>query len=208
MELTNIYLARHGETEYNRCNQIQGRGIDASLNDTGRRQAQAIARHLQDAGLHRIFSSSLKRSRETAEFVAQANGLQVNEYKDLDEMNFGVLEGRPIAEIEDDLKNLHHQWKSGNVDHATDQGESPNAVLNRAGAQMDSIIREHPNTTLLFVLHGRLLRILLSNWLQYGLANMHRVPHSNGALYHIQWDGERFEPNYLNKTEHLDLQVN
>ncbi len=95
MSLTNIYLARHGETEYNRCNQIQGRGIDASLNDTGLHQAKAIAEHLQDISLHQVYSSSLKRSRETAEVVAKRYDLQVESHKDLDEMNFGILEGRP-----------------------------------------------------------------------------------------------------------------
>lgn len=205
MGLTNIYLARHGQTEYNRCNQIQGRGIDASLNDTGRRQARAIADHLQVANLHRIFSSSLKRSRETAQVVADAYGLEVESHPELDEMNFGVLEGRPISEIESELEALHQNWKSGNVTHASREGESPAAVLHRAGGRIEDIIREHPNTNLLFVLHGRLLRIILADWLQYGLAEMHRVPHTNGALYHIRWDGQLFEPVYLNKTEHLEF---
>ncbi|MDZ7682262.1 MAG: histidine phosphatase family protein [Fodinibius sp.] len=206
MGVTNIYLARHGETEYNRCKQIQGRGIDASLNDTGRCQAQAIAHHLKDAELNRIFSSSLKRSLETAEIVGHANNLDVLPYENLDEMNFGMSSGGPISDIEDDLNSLHQQMeRSGNVDHATEQGESPLAVLRRASAQMQLLIREHRDTNLLFVLHGRLLRILLSDWLQYGLANMHRVPHSNGALYHIRWDGVEYEPVYLNKTTHLDL---
>lgn len=206
--MTNIYLARHGETEYNRCNQIQGRGIDASLNETGLRQAKAIASHLQNVDVHRVFSSSLKRSRETAEIVAQTFGLEVESHADLDEMNFGVLEGRPIAEIEHELEALHQNWKSGKVDHASEDGESPSLVLKRAGSKIESIIKEHPDSNLLFVLHGRLLRILLSHWLQYGLAEMHRVPHTNGGLYHIRWDGERFDPIYLNKTEHLEIRSN
>lgn len=205
MEFTNIHLARHGETEYNRCNQIQGRGIDVSLNDTGRRQAKAIAGHLRDINVHRVFSSSLKRSRETAGIVANSFGLEVEPHADLDEMNFGVLEGRPISEIKSELQALHNKWKSGQVDYASKKGESPSGVLERAGRKIESIIREHQNMNLLFVLHGRLLRILLSHWLQYGLSDMHRVPHANGALYHIRWDGKQFEPVYLNRTEHLGI---
>lgn len=203
MSLTNIYLARHGETEYNRCNQIQGRGIDVSLNDTGLYQAKAIADHLREVELKKIFSSSLKRSIETAEIIAREFGLNVEKYEDLDEMNFGILEGRPITEIETELEALHQNWKSGNVDYASQEGESPSTVLKRAGNRARAILREHKSANLLFVLHGRLLRILLSDWLQYGLTEMHKVPHSNGALYHIQWDGQMFEPMYLNKTEHL-----
>lgn len=204
MALTNIYLARHGQTEYNRCDQIQGRGIDASLNDTGRIQAEAIAEHLDGVNLHRIISSSLKRSRETAELIAGAQGKKFESYADLDEMNFGTLEGRPISEIQTDLKELHNNWKSGNVAFASQGGESPKMVLDRAAKCADSILQEHKNENLLFVLHGRLIRILVSHWLEYGLSEMHRVPHTNGALYHIRWDGQLFEPVYLNHTKHLE----
>lgn len=203
MSLTNIYLARHGETEYNRCNQIQGRGIDASLNDTGIRQAKAIAVHLKEVNFSRVFSSSLKRSRETADVVAKAYNLGVDSHEDLDEMNFGTLEGRPISEIKEELQTLHENWKSGNVNFVLDGGESPSTVLERAGRRIKTLIKEHEHTNLLFVLHGRLIRILVSDWLQYGLQGMHRVPHSNGALYHLRWDGQLFEPIYLNKTDHL-----
>lgn len=207
MALTDIYLARHGETEYNRCNKIQGRGIDASLNETGLQQARAIARHLQEVHLHGIFSSSLKRSKETATVIAEMFDLQVVSHEDLDEMNFGAFEGRHASEIKSGLQDLHQKWKSGHVDYACENGESPRTVLRRVRNRIETIIENQPNTNLLFVLHGRLLRILLSHWLQYGLSDMHRVPHSNGALYHIRWDGESFEPVYLNKTEHLDSMV-
>lgn len=203
MGLTNIYLARHGETEYNRKNQIQGRDIDASLNDTGQKQARAIAHHLNDISINRIFSSSLKRSRQTAQVVADSRGLDIESYSDLDEMDFGILEGRPISEIKAELQNLHERWKGGDIEYASEQAESPSTVLKRAGRQARSIIKEHESSSLLFILHGRLLRILLSDWLDYGLNQMHRIPHSNGALYHLQWDGRSFEALYLNKTDHL-----
>lgn len=207
MALTNIYLARHGETEYNRRNQIQGRGIDASLNKTGLQQARAIGTYLQDVALDGIFCSSLKRSRETADVIAESYKCSVIEHKDLDEMNFGVFEGQPASKIKAELQELHQKWKSGNVDCACENGESPQAVLKRAAKRVESIIDNQPNTNLLFVLHGRLLRILLSHWLEYGLSNMHRVSHSNGALYHLRWDGGQFEPVYLHKTEHLNNQI-
>jgi len=202
---TNIYLARHGETEYNRRNKIQGRGIDVALNRTGRQQAEAIAQHLKGLEMERIFSSSLKRSRETAEIVARTHELKVKSYADLDEMNFGILEGKPISEIELELQQLHQNWKSGELDYTFQNGESPRSVLKRAAGRIETLIERYPNTNLLFVLHGRLIRILLSHWLGYGLSAMDRVKHSNGALYHIRWDGRGFKSVYLNNTEHLVL---
>lgn len=203
MNISNIYLARHGQTEYNRCDQMQGRGIDISINETGRRQALAIADHLDGIGLHRIFSSSLKRSKETAQLIAEQHEIELESHADLDEMDFGVFEGRPASEVESQLQELHEKWRSGKVDYACQEGESPSVVLERADSKMKKIVNKHNGTNLLFVLHGRLIRIILSHWLQYGLQEMHRVPHTNGALYHLQWDGEIFEPIYLNYTDHL-----
>lgn len=203
MGLTNIYLARHGETEYNRKNQIQGRGIDAPLNNTGTKQARAIAHYLNDVPIHRIVSSNLKRSQQTARVIANVFGLDIESHPDLDEMNFGILEGRPISEIKAELQDLHTRWKSGDIEYAMEGGESPSTVLKRSRSRAQSIIEKNEAPNLLFVLHGRLLRILLSDWLNYGLENMHQIPHSNGALYHLQWNGTGFEALYLHKTDHL-----
>lgn len=203
MDLTNIYLARHGETNYNRKNQIQGRGIDASLNDTGRMQARAIAHYLRDVSIQRIFSSRLKRAQETAQVAADMLELEIETYSELDEMNFGVLEGRPVSEINTELQNLHQTWKAGDVEHAIEQGESPRTVFKRADGRMQHLIEKYSHSNLFFVLHGRLLRILLSVWLNYGLQQMHRIPHSNGALYHLQWNAGNVKPVYLNKNDHL-----
>lgn len=201
--MTNLYLARHGETEYNRRSQMQGRGIDAPLNETGRKQAQAIAGHAQSLNLHHIYSSSLKRSRQTAEFVGQGCGLEVISHTDLDEMDFGVFEGKKASEIKPELNTLHRNWKAGNVTYAAEGGESPQVVLDRAGTKAEQVIKEHHASNLLFVLHGRLIRILLSHWLGFGLSAMHRIEHSNGALYHLQWDGQQFDAVYLHNTKHL-----
>ena len=203
MSITNVYLARHGETEYNRLNQIQGRGINASLNETGRLQAEAIAEYFESVKLDSIYSSSLNRSSETAGVVVERFGLSVQSYPELDEMDFGVLEGRPINEIKSELEMLRNNWRSGKVEFAMEEGESPQIVLDRAAGCAERLIREQQGTNLLFVLHGRLIRILLSHWLRFGLAGMHRIEHSNGALYHLQWDGQHFEPVYLHRTDHL-----
>ena len=50
MKYTRLFLVRHGETEYNKKGMMQGRGIDASLNDTGHLQARLIADNLEPKG--------------------------------------------------------------------------------------------------------------------------------------------------------------
>lgn len=183
---------------------MQGRGIDAPLNTAGRRQASALADYLQSVQIDYLFSSSLKRSQQTAEIIARRYGLEYIAYSELDEMNFGALEGRPIAEIEQELDLLHNTWKGGDVKFALEKGESPHAVYERVSGRMERILRQYPHSNMMFVLHGRLIRILLSEWLGYGLQSMHRIEHSNGALYHLEWNGSIFQPVHINYTEHLN----
>lgn len=208
MSVTNLFIARHGETEYNRKNLIQGRGIDELLNETGRLQANAIAEFLSDNPADHIFTSSMRRAMETAEIIAWSHRKEYAYFEDLDEMNFGVLEGKPIEEVKDDLRQLHETWKGGNIEFAPENGESPLQVFNRASARMKTLLKEHQGTNILFILHGRLIRILLSDWLGYGLQNMHKIEHSNGALYHLHWKEHTFNPVFLHKTDHLQRIAN
>ena len=71
-----LILVRHGETELNRQHRIQGRG-DSELNETGRTQAEAIARALKDSKVAAIYSSPLTRARDTADRVARFHTVDV-----------------------------------------------------------------------------------------------------------------------------------
>ena len=204
MQTTHIFIARHGETEYNRTNRIQGRGINESLNKTGRMQARAISEVLSDKQIARVFSSSLNRSKETAQIIADQLELDIHSYPELDEMDFGIIEGRPISEVGDHLNQLHNHWKSGNITFALDRGESPEEVLRRVTKCMDTVLREHNGQSMLFVLHGRLIRVILSHWLGYGLREMHCVEHQNGSLYHMQLYDKEIKPVFLNEVSHLE----
>jgi broad specificity phosphatase PhoE len=63
-----LYLARHGKTDWNRDRRLQG-SADIALNETGRRQAVGLARQLRGVHVDAVYSSELRRSRETATIV-------------------------------------------------------------------------------------------------------------------------------------------
>lgn len=204
MSTTDIYIARHGETEFNRLGKMQGRGVDKPLNRKGRLQARAISDVLKDEFVDYIFSSSLMRSVETAEIIAWTLRMKYRSYPELDEMNFGKFEGKPSKEIDKELDEVHQIWKNGNTDYTIEGGESPKMVLERVMSRTNDILEEHAGSTILLILHGRLIRILLSNWLGYPLSEMHRIKHSNGALYHLKQNDGKFEVDYLHRTDHLE----
>jgi probable phosphoglycerate mutase len=89
-----FYYLRHGETESNASGLITG-GLDVDLTLVGREQARAAAKALARAPITAIYSSPLRRARETAEPVAQALCLPVTIIAEIAERRRGVLEGMP-----------------------------------------------------------------------------------------------------------------
>jgi Histidine phosphatase superfamily (branch 1) len=85
-----IYLARHGQTDWNVEGRMQG-GTDTPLNATGRQQAAALKDHLKDVRFDAVYSSTLGRSRETAEIVR--GQVPLSSLAGLGERRFGKFEG-------------------------------------------------------------------------------------------------------------------
>lgn len=95
-----VYLARHGETDWNRAGRWQG-ATDIPLNDLGRAQARALAERLRALGVTRVHASDLSRAHETATIVAAELGVAFGETSArFRERSFGVFEGLTRVECE------------------------------------------------------------------------------------------------------------
>ena len=198
-----VFLIRHGETEFNKQHRIQGRKIDAPLNEVGWKQANSVAEALSHYTIDVVVASSLMRTHQTSIPLLKSSVL-FEKHASLDEMSFGEIEGKDFYEIRQQIVQIHEQWSSGNVDFKIAGGESPLEVLDRSSKQVHEVLNKYQGKTIVFVLHGRLIRILLSEWLGYGLENMHKIEHANGSINHLKWDGTFFKAVQLNKIDHLD----
>lgn len=206
MNQIHLFIARHGETDYNRNGLLQGRGIDAPLNETGQSQARMLAKYLSNYEATSLISSSLTRAWQTASFYGERTDLDIEKDSDLDEMDFGDFEGTAMKEIARELDDLQNGWMGGDISLRVPGGESPKEVFERANYAARSYINGADTGTVMLFVHGRLIRILLSEWLGYGLKNMHKIEHQNGAVNHLIFKKDSFEPVYLNKTDHLEMQ--
>lgn len=201
--MKNIFIIRHGETDINKKNMIQGRSINASINDLGRKQALAIVKALEEYPIQKVVTSSLVRTHETAKPLLEKCGFDCQRYEDLDEIDFGEIEGKEFDLIRDKMDEIHAEWERGNVEMAVKGGESPVQAYERANKKIQQILEHSDEENIAFVIHGRLIRILLSMWLGLGLRNMHKIEHQNGAVNHLRWKNGKFEAVELNKTDHL-----
>ena len=100
-----IWLSRHGESEYNLEGKIGG---DANISERGMRYAKLLPDLLRRSGLPKdapltIWTSTLKRTGQTAQYVQQELGWEKLEWKALDELDSGVCDGMTYAEIAEDF---------------------------------------------------------------------------------------------------------
>jgi broad specificity phosphatase PhoE len=145
--MTTLFLARHGETDWNRELRIQG-SSDIELNDLGRAQARALAQELEHVELDAIYASDLSRARATAEVVAASHGLAVRFDPRLRERSFGSWEGLTREDIAVLPEGSRHD------------GETDDEVRERVVEAVQAIADEHPGETVLVVSHGGALNTL------------------------------------------------
>ena len=203
---TTLYLVRHGETEHNRRNIIQGGGVDSELNAAGRAQAEALAQRLRSVSFDALYASTLQRARQTADILARPHEpLTRTHLHDLSEMDWGVFEGEPPSEERDALmKALKSKWRDGAYDRAVEGGESIRDVQERAQRAIRHILTREVGRTVLVVTHGRYLRVLLATILDdYGLKHMQELGHSNTCVNRVVVEEGRAWADLQNCTAHL-----
>jgi probable phosphoglycerate mutase len=201
--LKNLYLLRHGETEFNRLGMVQGRGVDADLNETGLKQAKAFFEYHKHLPIEKIFLSTLKRTQQTLQpFIEK--GIPFEKHEGLDEISWGVHEGKPFTqEAHQEYLYYTQQWRLGNTHLAIEQAETPEQVVTRQKA-FTEILLQAPEKNILICSHGRSMRILLSWWLNYPLSQMDYFEHYNTSLYHLQYTGSMFRVIRYNDRRHLE----
>ncbi len=202
MSTKKIYIIRHGQTDYNLRSIVQGKGIDASLNDKGNAQALAFYNFYKNEGFEVVFTSTLKRTTESVKaFII--DGLKQIKLPGLDEISWGVYEGVE-ANYEDKVffKELTSKWRNGETSHAIDEGESPDEVAIRQQKVIE-LLKNAEEETILICMHGRALRIFLTQLLDIPIASMDQFEHANLCLYTINYTNGRFTLDKENDIRHL-----
>ncbi len=201
---TRLILVRHGETDYNKADLVQGRGIDAPLNATGMAQAEAVGRWLDGYGYDAVVSSSMLRARQTAAIATGRPLDAVPHEAGLEEMAYGAYEGIPVDDTRGALDTLYAGWARGRLELAPPGGETPGMVLERALPVIGNWTRRHAGGRVLVVTHGRVLRILVAHLLGWELSRMQDVPHRNACIYILRQEGGGYAAELFCHTDHLN----
>jgi probable phosphoglycerate mutase len=211
------YLVRHGESVSNRAGRVQGQE-DVELSDLGHAQALQVAawsRTVRDS-LHdgtvtiaEVWSSPLRRARDTAVAIAAALGLPVMVEEGLCELHAGIFQGHLWADLETEFPEEVAQWRSGDVHYVIPGGESRAQLAARGRATLEMLAgRDTPG--MIVVAHGGVLTAALGSMLGREhplLAAAAERPFTklpalaNCSVTKLEWPGPRLVA--FNETGHL-----
>lgn len=198
-----IYLIRHGETDYNKKRIIQGSGVNSSLNDTGLAQGSAFYEAYKNTDFQTVITSKLKRTHQTAAGFIDA-GLLWEQHEDINEMNWGIYEGKPgTPEMKVKYAEMIEHWNQDNFDWRLEGGESA-ADLSKRISRFLNHLKTRKEDRLLVCTHGRAMRCIIALMKGQHLRGMEEVSHANTGLYKVKLEDGKFEILLENDTAHLE----
>jgi broad specificity phosphatase PhoE len=180
-----VYLARHGETDWNKAGRWQGH-TDVALNEAGRLQAHALGQAVIARGIVQVHASDLVRARETGEIVARLLGLPaaVPDPR-LRERGFGCFEGLTREECE---RRFPDEWQRYRAGDGTSPpgGEPRHHVIERMRAAVQALVADGVDGPRLAVSHGGAMRLLVMS-----ITGELPPPLENGAVFRVDLQGDQ-----------------
>jgi probable phosphoglycerate mutase len=203
MKPRKIFIVRHGETDFNRQNIVQGSGVDSSINALGRLQAEHFFIHYQDYPFEKIYISNLRRTAESVNAFIE-KGIPFEALSGLNEISWGVYEGLAhTAQFEQDYHNRVADWRTGKLDIPVEGGETPLELHERQKVALAHIL-SGPEQNILICMHGRALKAFICLLQQISLSHMDDYDHRNLGLYIFEEENGQFKMTGRNLADHLD----
>jgi len=161
-----IYLIRHGETDSNRLSIIQGH-LDTELNATGHSQAQSLCERLKSKTIHRLLSSDLKRTQQTAKPLSDCLNLEVELRSSWRELYLGNWEGLNFQQVDEKCPGQQQRYREEWFTFKEHGGESWKELQERALKAFETLVEEiGENQNVAVFSHGGVIRMLLAALLE------------------------------------------
>jgi broad specificity phosphatase PhoE len=182
---TLIYLARHGQSEWNNQSRVTGQA-DIGLSDKGRQQGEALAQCLKGEALDAIYASALRRTIDTAQPTATDHVLPVVALPALNEIHMGVLQGRQRDERDPEAQAMWAAWQADVWHSQVPGGERFDEFAQRVEAALQDLLRRHRGQRILIVGHRATNRVLLGTLLGWPRERWSELRLRNKFFYRVQ----------------------
>jgi 2,3-bisphosphoglycerate-dependent phosphoglycerate mutase len=179
-----LYVARHGETDWNKERRLQG-SVDVALNSTGEAQARELASKLAHLAFDHLYVSALKRAQQTAAAFPQHIPRTV--LADLNERRLGVFEGAQLHGM-DTQALASYRARKFDWDDMLGTGESLRMHQTRVRRAVQTIRERHRNGIVLIVAHGATNALMLSDLQGRHPSDVADLHIDNGSVYRAVLD--------------------
>ncbi|NQU73113.1 MAG: histidine phosphatase family protein [Candidatus Omnitrophica bacterium] len=182
--MTHLILVRHGQTDWNNDNRVQGQ-LDIPINSNGKRQIASIISglaHLKGIkSIDALYSSQLSRSWETAEAIGKTFNLKIKKLAELNELNQGVWQGLLEQQIMKRYKKTYAIWKENPVATIPPKGEGIKDAHDRIIPVVQKLIDKHSDGNICIVVHEIVSLIIKSHYMKIDIKKIWQDPPKNAS---------------------------
>ena len=196
-----VYFIRHAESIVNINREFSYKIVDKGLTEKGKMQASQLADYVESINFSYMFSSPMKRTRETSEFIAKKKNISYQVIEEIREVNVGDLEYTP-ADDKEQMKRawklyfeIARSWYSGTPERRFPNGENMYELMERFKFAVKRVLEESNGKPAVLLGHGGIfitgLAEILTNvkrkffyenrWLNCGMSTVD-VSLKNGEL--------------------------
>lgn len=186
LEIMKLILIRHGETKENLNKLVQGH-LPGELTERGKEQAKDVAIALKGEKIHAIFSSDLKRARDTCMEIAKYHAVPVNYTKQLRKSDSGIYSGKPKAELTKAYETAFLRNGTSKLAFKPNGGESILEVKERVQRFFESLRFYYEDKTVAIITHAEIISILahIYNAVPIERAIANRYGHASVSIIEI-----------------------
>lgn len=195
-----LTLVRHGETTGQSSIRYYGT-TDVPLSESGRAQMRSVRRALCEQRFDAVFTSRLCRSVEAAALIADTPGGRA--IAAFDEVNFGRWEGWTREEIAARDPENFSAWERDGMRFVYPGGDSRVAFHERVAAGLRTLLQEGDGRDWLLVLHKGVIAVILTELLGLSAAERAALAIDLGSIHVLQDAGKGWQPDVLNRIDHL-----
>jgi alpha-ribazole phosphatase len=200
--LAKLLLVRHGETELKSSQRYWGK-TDVNLGTEGLNQAKQLRDRLTSEKIDRVYSSKMQRALVTAQTIALAHQIPVVGCPELNEVDFGEIEGLNFDEINQRFPEVARMWINRSPDLAYPNGETLTQMEARVAKFRESRLQQADNETILIVAHAGILRSLICQLLKLDMPHRWNLRLDLASLSIIETYSDNAILCLFNDTSHL-----
>ncbi|MDP4181353.1 MAG: histidine phosphatase family protein [Bacillota bacterium] len=204
---TRLIFVRHAEAEGNLNREFHG-WTDSEITPKGHDQAKLAAERLKDEKIDILYSSSLKRTLQTAQYISNIKNLPIIRTDKLKEINGGDWEGKGWDELARIWPYENETWEKRPHLHKMPNGESMTEFQERLIKEVDIIIEKNTGKNICVVTHGTAIKALMCRFKGCNLDQMANIKwYDNTSITIIEHDAGKFNVITEGDSSHLSKEL-